>query len=106
MQILKASVLYFAIVLGAGFLFGTIRSLWVVPRMGTRLAESTEMPIMLLVTIVGPTPSPRFSLITANSSESRRSADSRQFADGLRGGTVALPLHRYEDIHGDVEERR
>lgn len=52
MQILKAGLLYFAIVFGAGFVFGTVRTLWVVPRVGTRLAELMEMPIMLGVTIV------------------------------------------------------
>lgn len=51
MQILKASVLYFALVFGAGFALGTCRVLWVVPRLGTRMAELLEMPIMLLVTI-------------------------------------------------------
>jgi hypothetical protein len=52
MQILKAGLLYFAIVFGAGFVFGTIRTLWVVPRTGTRLAELMEAPMMLVVTIV------------------------------------------------------
>jgi hypothetical protein len=52
MQVLKASVLYFALVFAAGFLLGTIRTLWVVPRVGTRTAELMEMPIMLAVTIV------------------------------------------------------
>ena len=52
MQILKAGLLYFAIVFGMGFVFGTVRTVWVVPRVGTRLAELIETPIMLLVTIV------------------------------------------------------
>src|SRR6266516_4152174 len=52
MQILKGGVLYFALVFGAGFMLGTIRTLWVVPRFGTRIAELMEMPIMLIVTIV------------------------------------------------------
>jgi hypothetical protein len=52
MQIFKTGVLYFAIVFGAGFFFGTIRTLWVVPRIGTRWAELLETPIMLVVTIV------------------------------------------------------
>ena len=33
-------------------MFGTIRTLWVVPRVGTRLAELLEAPIMLVVTIL------------------------------------------------------
>jgi type IV secretory pathway TrbD component len=52
MQILKAGALYFALVFGAGFVLGTIRALWVVPRFGTRVAELMETPIMLVVTIV------------------------------------------------------
>ena len=52
MQVVKAGVLYFALVFGAGFVLGTIRTLWVVPRVGTRTAERMEMPIMLAVTIV------------------------------------------------------
>jgi hypothetical protein len=52
MRILKAGVLYFALVFGAGFLLGTIRTLLVVPRVGTRIAELLETPIMFVVTIV------------------------------------------------------
>jgi len=39
MGILKAGVAYFALVFGAGFALGTIRILWMVPRLGTRMAE-------------------------------------------------------------------
>jgi len=52
MQVVKAGVLYFALVFGAGFLLGTIRTLWAVPRFGTRIAELMEMPLILIVTIV------------------------------------------------------
>ncbi len=52
MRILKAGVFYFAFVFGAGFVLGTIRTLWADPRFGTRMAELMEMPIMLVVTIV------------------------------------------------------
>jgi type IV secretory pathway TrbD component len=52
MPILKAGVLYFALVFGAGFVLGTIRTLWVVPRVGTRKAELMETPIMLVVIIL------------------------------------------------------
>jgi hypothetical protein len=52
MRLLKASVLYFALVFGAGFLLGGARLLWVVPRFGSRTAELMELPIMLMVTIV------------------------------------------------------
>ena len=52
MQLLKASLLYFVIVFGAGFVLGTIRTLWVVRHTGTRWAELMEAPIMLVVTIL------------------------------------------------------
>jgi hypothetical protein len=52
MQILKAGVLYFAVVFGAGFVLGPIRIVWVVPRLGARMAELLEAPIMLVITIV------------------------------------------------------
>jgi hypothetical protein len=51
MRILKAAASYFALVFGAGFALGTIRILWIVPRLGTRMAELMEAPIMLAITI-------------------------------------------------------
>jgi hypothetical protein len=73
MQILKASMLYFALVFGAGFVLGSIRIVWVVPRFGVRMAELMETPIMFVVTIfaarwivrwlaVPPTPSSRLGM--------------------------------------------
>jgi hypothetical protein len=52
MQTIEAGVLYFALVFGAGFVLGTVRTLWVVPRVGARTAELMEAPIMLVVTIL------------------------------------------------------
>jgi hypothetical protein len=52
MQAVKAGAVYFALVFAVGFVLGAIRTLWVVPRVGTRTAELMEMPIMLAVTIV------------------------------------------------------
>lgn len=51
MRIFKAALLYLALVFGAGFVLGTIRTLWIVPRFGVRIAELMEMPLMLLVSI-------------------------------------------------------
>jgi hypothetical protein len=73
MRILKAGVLYFVLVFGTGFVLGTIRTLWVVPRLGTRMAELMETPIMFVVTIIAarwialllalpPTRSPRLGM--------------------------------------------
>jgi hypothetical protein len=52
MRLLKASVLYFALVFGAGFALGVPRTLWLVPLVGTRVAELLEIPIMLVVTVL------------------------------------------------------
>jgi hypothetical protein len=52
MPILKAGVLYFGLVFGVGFVLGTIRTMWVVPRVGARMSELMETPVMLVVTIV------------------------------------------------------
>jgi hypothetical protein len=46
---MKAAVLYFMLVFGAGFVLGLIRIMWIVPRFGTRIAELMEMPLMFVV---------------------------------------------------------
>jgi hypothetical protein len=48
-QALKVGAVYFAGVFAAGFFLGVIRTLWVEPRLGTRVAELMEAPIMLVV---------------------------------------------------------
>ena len=47
MPTLKAALLYFLTVFGAGFLLGPIRIFLLVPKIGVRAAELIEMPIML-----------------------------------------------------------
>ena len=51
MNRLKASLLYFAIVLGTGFCLGVFRVPLLVPRLGERYAELLEMPVMLAVIV-------------------------------------------------------
>ena len=51
-ETLKAGVLYFVLVFAAGFVLGTIRTLWVVPRLGVRTAELMEAPVMFGVSIL------------------------------------------------------
>lgn len=46
---LLAALVYFAIVMGAGFVLGVFRVSILVPRMGERWAELAEMPIMAAV---------------------------------------------------------
>jgi len=50
--ILKAGVVYFALVFAAGFVLGAIRTLWAVPRLGVRTAELIEAPIMFGISIL------------------------------------------------------
>jgi len=49
MKVLQAGALYFVLVFSAGFLLGPLRILWLVPAVGTRLAELLETPVMLIV---------------------------------------------------------
>ena len=46
---LLAGLLYFLIVFAAGFLFGVIRTMLVMPWVGARAAELGEMPLMAVV---------------------------------------------------------
>ncbi|MEP7328636.1 MAG: hypothetical protein ABI777_05450 [Betaproteobacteria bacterium] len=48
----KAAAVYFALVLGTGFVLGTVRVPFLVPRLGERYAELLEMPIMLVVIVL------------------------------------------------------
>ena len=52
MQMVKAGLLYFTLVFGAGFVLGPIRILWVVPHLGTRIAELMEAPIMFVIVVL------------------------------------------------------
>ena len=52
MGILKAGTIYFVLVFGTGFVLGTVRTLWVVPRLGVRTAELLETPFMLVAIVL------------------------------------------------------
>lgn len=52
MKVLRAALVYFALVFGAGFVLGPIRVVWLVPALGVRTAELLEMPVMLVVVVV------------------------------------------------------
>ena len=49
---IKAGALYFGIVFAVAFILGTVRVIWIVPRIGARAAELAEMPVLLAVMIV------------------------------------------------------
>jgi len=52
LTILKAAAIYFALVFGTGFVLGPLRILFLVPRLGVRLAELMEFPVMLVVIVL------------------------------------------------------
>lgn len=47
MRILQAGAIYFALVFATGFVLGPLRILLLAPRLGTRMAELLELPVML-----------------------------------------------------------
>lgn len=49
MRVLKAAAIYFLIVFAAGFVLGLIRVPFLVPRLGARISELLEIPLMLAV---------------------------------------------------------
>jgi len=51
-QIIKAGLSYFALVFGAGFILGSVRVPFLVPRLGERIAELIETPFMLVVVLL------------------------------------------------------
>jgi hypothetical protein len=51
-RVLKPAAVYFGLVFGTGFVLGTLRVLWIVPRVGTRMAELLESPLMLLASVL------------------------------------------------------
>jgi hypothetical protein len=52
MRTLRTGFSYFALVFCAGFLLGAIRVSLLVPRIGERMAELMEMPVMFVVILV------------------------------------------------------
>ena len=49
---IPAGALYFLLVFATGFALGTIRVLWLEPRLGVMVAELLEMPFMLVAIIL------------------------------------------------------
>ena len=52
MTVAIAAVEYVARVFGAGFVLGVVRELWVRPRVGVRVAELLELPLMVAVVLL------------------------------------------------------
>jgi hypothetical protein len=52
MNTLKQAIAYFALVFCTGFILGTIRVLWIVPKIGVRTAELIEMLPMFMAILL------------------------------------------------------
>lgn len=52
MRRIKAGLAYFGLVFGAGFMLGSVRVPLLVPRVGVRVAELIETPIMFIVVLL------------------------------------------------------
>ena len=77
---IQAALVYFAIVLGTGFVLGAIRVPFLVPRIGERWAELAEMPLMAVV------------IYTAAGYILRRFPEVRQPGPSLAAGVLAFVL--------------
>lgn len=51
-RIVRAGVAYFWLVFGAGFILGSIRVPFLVPRFGERISELIETPFMFVVVVI------------------------------------------------------
>lgn len=77
---ITAGLVYFAIVLGTGFVLGVLRAPFLVPRIGERWAELAEMPVMAVV------------IFLAAGYILRRFPDIRSPGRSLAAGFLALAL--------------
>lgn len=80
MGVIRLATYYFAIVFAVGFALGTVRVLWLVPALGERWAELSEMPLMWLASYLAA----RYLM--------RRSRDGLCWTGALWTGLLALVL--------------
>jgi hypothetical protein len=78
--LIKAGLAYFALVFGTGFVLGALRVSILVPRLGERISELSEMPLMFAV------------IVTAARFAMRRFAVPFSIAARLGTGLLALGL--------------
>lgn len=111
MRIARLGGAYFAIVFLVGFALGTIRVLWLVPRLGERYSELIETPFMIVASYA----SARFVLNRSTGTVSGRNALAMgfialvlllifelTFALALRGFSLADYLANRDPVSGPV----
>jgi hypothetical protein len=85
-QTIRAGFIYFALVLGTGFILGALRVPFLVPRIGERWAELAEMPMMATV------------IFWAAGYILRRFPDIRSPARSLLAGLLAFVLSVFAEV--------
>lgn len=80
MRLFKPAAAYFGLVFAAGFALGTVRTLWIAPRFGSRTAELLEIPLMLI------------AIVMAARWTNRRTPDVKEPSARLGIGLIALAL--------------
>jgi hypothetical protein len=86
MTVLSAAALYFVIVFAAGFLLGSVRVLWVEPKLGLALAVLCESPLLLAVMMLAARWAPNVLAMDKNT------------ASLLLMGAIALVLQQAADF--------
>ncbi len=109
--VIRAGSTYFALVFGAGFLLGLIRVPYLVPRVGERVAELLEAPVMLVVIFFASryvvrrfslTSSARHSVAAGLLALAFLLAAELSLTAILQGGSVAGYISRRDPISGSV----
>lgn len=54
-SVIKAGLVYFAVVFSVGFALAPLRELWAIPTFGARVGELLEFPLMLVAIVVAAT---------------------------------------------------
>jgi len=110
-QVVKAAVRYFACVFGTGFVLGSVRVPLLVPRLGVRVAELIEMPLMFAAIVFAarwtlrrfaPPPTPAARLAVGSLALAMVLAAEFAFAFWLSGLTPTRYLACRDPVSGSV----
>jgi hypothetical protein len=111
MNTFKPALIYFALVFGTGFMLGTIRVLWLVPKLGVRTAELIEMiPMFVAILLSARWINQHFSNVENSSTRLKIGFLALIFlltaeialGVGLRGVSIPEALLSHDPISGTV----